>query len=111
MDLVDLQSEYSVLLLSLAWPPATPSVEPTAGDLEDLAHHADPEGLPMILHEPELHFWSSAKYAKVDSIGECNIIGSTRIKGDVASGSKGTTGFIRVTEGGIVAAMEEGRVT
>jgi hypothetical protein len=63
MDLVDLLGELLVLLLSLAWPTATPGVEPTAGDLEDLAHLADSEGLPVLLDESELHFWSSAKYA------------------------------------------------
>jgi hypothetical protein len=63
MDLVDLHGERLVLLLSLAGPPATPGVETAARDLEHLAHHADSEDLPMILDEPELHFWSSAKYA------------------------------------------------
>ena len=38
-----------------------PGVEPTAGDLQDFAHLAYPEGLPVLLDEPELHFWSSAK--------------------------------------------------
>jgi hypothetical protein len=38
-----------------------PRVEAAAGDLQDLAHLAYPEGLPVLLDEPELHFWSSAK--------------------------------------------------
>ncbi len=38
-----------------------PGVVAAAGDLQDLAHHAYPEGLPVLLDEPELHFWSSAK--------------------------------------------------
>ena len=50
------------------------------------------------------------KKATVDSIGECNIIRFTRIKGDVASGSNGTTGSFRITKGGSVATVESGRV-
>jgi hypothetical protein len=38
-----------------------PRIEPTAGDPQDFAHLAYPEGLPVLLDEPELHFWSSAK--------------------------------------------------
>ena len=45
--------------------------------------------------------------ATVDSIGQCNIIRSIRIKGDVADGSDGKTWTVRVAENGGVAAMEE----
>jgi hypothetical protein len=38
-----------------------PRIEPTAGDLQDFAHLAYPEGLPVLLDESELHFWPSAK--------------------------------------------------
>ena len=61
MDLTDLFRDQRVLNLSLAWPSLQPGVEATAGDLEDLAHLAYSEGLPMLLDKPELHFWSSAK--------------------------------------------------
>jgi hypothetical protein len=45
------------------------------------------------------------KKGGVDSIGDCNII-RIPTKGDVASGSNGTTRAVRVTEGGGMAAME-----
>jgi hypothetical protein len=61
MDLANLLGELLVGLFSLARTSATPSVEATAGDLKHLAHLAYSEGLPMILDEPKLHFWSSAK--------------------------------------------------
>ncbi len=47
------------------------------------------------------------KKAAVDSIGQCNIIRSIPIKGDVADGSDGKTRTVRVAENGGVAAMEE----
>jgi hypothetical protein len=56
------------------------------------------------------HLIALRKNAVVDSIGECNIIGSIRIKGDVASGSNGTTRTFSFSKRRHVAAMEEGRV-
>ena len=50
------------------------------------------------------------KKAAVDSTGECNIIQSTRIKGDVARDANGTTWIVCITERKHVAAMEEWRV-
>jgi hypothetical protein len=38
-----------------------PRVVAAAGDLQYATHHAYPEGPPVLLDEPELHFWSSAK--------------------------------------------------
>ena len=38
-----------------------PGVVAAAGDLQDPTHAAYPEGLPVLLDEPKLHFWSSAK--------------------------------------------------
>jgi hypothetical protein len=61
MDLANLLGELLVDLVTLARTSATPSVIATAGDLKHLAHLAYSEGLPMILDEPKLHFWSSAK--------------------------------------------------
>ena len=50
------------------------------------------------------------KKAAVDSTGECNIIQSTRIKGDVARDANGTTWIVCITERKHVVAMEEWRV-
>jgi hypothetical protein len=51
----------TILALATARLASSAGVVATAGDLQDLAHHAYPEGLPMLLDETELHFWSSAK--------------------------------------------------
>jgi hypothetical protein len=54
---------YQGRVLSLpvaAWAPA-PGIEAAPGDLEDMAELAYREGLPVLIDEMELHFWSSAK--------------------------------------------------
>jgi hypothetical protein len=50
-----------ILALAIAGASQAPGVVAAAGDLQDPAHQAYPEGPPVLLDEPELHFWSSAK--------------------------------------------------
>ena len=47
------------------------------------------------------------KAVTVYSIGQCNILPTNLIIGDVAHGSNGTTRIVRVTEVGGMASMEE----
>ena len=61
MNLTDLFRDQRILKLTLTGLSPQPRIETTAGDLEDQAHLAYSEGPPMLLNEPELHFWSSAK--------------------------------------------------
>jgi len=58
---MDLLRDRFVFENTLTWLTPKPRVEPTARDLQDFAHLAYPEGLPVLLDEPEFHFWSSAK--------------------------------------------------
>jgi hypothetical protein len=45
-----------VFACSPAGLPMEPGVKPTTGNLQDLAHLPNAEGLPVLLYEPKLHF-------------------------------------------------------
>ena len=60
--------------------------------------------------QPRLFYrWQQEFFEKgaVYSIGQCNILPTNLIIGDVAHGSNGTTRIVRVTEVGGMASMEE----
>ena len=57
--------------------------------------------------EKDVEVLSFPKKALVYSIGQCNILPTNLIIGDVAHGSNGTTRIVRVTEVGGMASMEE----
>jgi hypothetical protein len=61
VDALDRPKKLTVGLLTLAVGTLAPGVVAAAGDPQHLAHHAYSEGLPVLVDEPELHVWSSAK--------------------------------------------------
>lgn len=61
MNEPDTLHQGRVGLLTIARWSSQPGVEAALGDLEDSAHGAYPEGLPVVLDEAKLHFCSSAK--------------------------------------------------
>jgi hypothetical protein len=61
VDRMNPTGELAILALTSTGLTLAPGVVAAAGDLQDPTHPAYPEGLPVLLDEPELHFWSSAK--------------------------------------------------
>ena len=84
-----------------------PGIVAAARYPQDMAQEPDRIDPLLRLNERVSHSDSLAKKAVVYSIGQCNILPTNLIIGDVAHGSDGTTRIVRVTEVGDMASMEE----